>query len=356
MSNTTHEMRINNLAEKLWAGFISDLDMIQNMQNVILNSKFHISQIISQEEVINVTELIERWEHEYERIPQHQSWHDLINLFDVQSSVSESYFIFKLYLPLVKKESFYVYRKYLVPIHMGIHMGWLNSSEDYFITNKQQNWFIGLNSHDLRACSTHVHFICPKDFYYQKADACDTDLFLDKPSHIYSCQIELKEAKNYVVSTEQAWLFSLTGTEKVHVVCKNNSSIEIELKNSGVLKIDSQCVAKGTNFTIKSLSNQLDHAFPIFKVSEALTNLTIEQVIQQQKIGQIDWKLIKENIHKLKEKEDDTVLHNYHHYTAPYLIGILLLIFFFSKEIISYRKSNNKKNNNKINHNEYFPA
>lgn len=95
--------------------------MLQNMQSGQIQS---------------IIDIIEAWGHQDEGIPEYQSLHDLLKQFEVQSSVTDSYFIFRFYLPLVKKEQFFLYHKYLVPIQMVNNMGWLSNSEE--VTQKQQ--------------------------------------------------------------------------------------------------------------------------------------------------------------------------------------------------------------------------
>lgn len=246
-NDNIRDLQANIVAGSLCLSLMNDLGLLENMQNVIMNSKSHLTQIISEQEVNSLIDTIEIWAHEEEQIPMYNSLHELMQLIEVRSTLTDSYIVFKLFLPLMKTKPFLLYHKYTVPVRNKENMFWLKTENEYFIINKNQSHQIELSEHELQACAHHQNYICPKSFYYRAAEDCISRLFWDEYLQSDSCKFELKKAQNYWVATEKVWIYSLRGKENLSIQCVNGHKTLVEIDNSGVLLLNEKCIANGSN-------------------------------------------------------------------------------------------------------------
>lgn len=171
----------------------------------------------------------------------------IFSMTSIQSRLSTNRLILEFRIPLSSVETFQMFKLIPVPTKVGTHYAYINSHQNYLITNLERDRYTNINSDELNKCfltSEGIYVCKPQYPLYtgrSKQNHCEIE-FLNHPQKIpSSCQLSLTDnLKFWIPMSGNKYIVVLDKTTTIDIICELKVT-QVELSGSGTILIQNGC-------------------------------------------------------------------------------------------------------------------
>ncbi|CAG4940160.1 unnamed protein product [Colias eurytheme] len=255
-------------------------------------------------------------------------YQDIYKLLTVKSRIMRDYFIFEIKFPLVRRDIFKLYKLVPIPYSYNNQMVTIVTNSEYVAINLRKDAFIETNSNEIQGCIPYKkQLLCKMHRPIKNLRADEKFCVLQDTVH---CKIKLDTCKDhwYELTDSSTHLYFYCNKSKLRIICDENMNT-IEMHNSGLIKFNNNCVAKGHDFTYHAQKHDKNIIYvnanlPVLKIAPInnIFNLSLPYINNTNIDFNDTLSEIKNNIRQLKEQnfddEGQMSIHDYHQYAVSY--------------------------------------
>ncbi|XP_037942525.1 uncharacterized protein LOC119675398 [Teleopsis dalmanni] len=278
----------------------------------------------------------------------------LYRLMKVKGGITQQHAVFSITLPLIEHERFELFQ--LIPIP-----NWVNDScSSILAINTQHDQYFPLIKSELSLCETikEEEFPCTnvriRYNFGSEVCACEVNLFNNNTIPNSRLKHTINKLTWIPLNHKNQWIYATSTSSRATAVC-NKEIISLNLKGSGLLTIDPDCVLKD-NFvsmqgqqiiasTARYSYSSLDtiselRLQPPMKTSDAYSgNSTLSTVRNNQYDQQLKELTVLQKVlqsYQINDLPNQFQSHKYYSFTIAYaalVIGLILIIIMMKKKL-----------------------
>ncbi|XP_037931434.1 uncharacterized protein LOC119666223 [Teleopsis dalmanni] len=278
----------------------------------------------------------------------------------VKGGITQQHAVFSITLSLIEHERFELFQLIPIPNWVNDSMTVIDSCSSILAINTQHDQYFPLIKSELSLCETikEEEFLCTnvRIRYNFGSEVCACEVNLFNYNTIPNCRLKhtINKLTWIPLNHKNQWIYATSTSSRATAVC-NKEIIPLNLKGSGLLTIDPDCVLKH-NFVsvqgqqiIASTARYLYSSLgtiselrlqPPMKTSDAYSgNSTLSTVRNNQYDQQLKELTVLQKVlqsYQINDLPNQFQSHKYHSFTIAYaalVIGLILIIIMMKKKL-----------------------
>lgn len=245
-----------------------------------------ISQLIQPTELKRDLTIIRNKLHEQQMLPidlDHETALHAFKFASARAALYENRVLIEFTLPVIERDKFTIHEIIAVPLIIDQKIMLIDQSFVMFLLNEAATQYIPLRRDELsRAKINNVgeYIISPElDTHFVRDDSCEMNIMLN-PFRKYiekTCSIRIIPTTTYFTTISPNDLYYVCTNEpiKIQEHCNGKSMSVHILKESGTLKLESNCRVNTNKLSLRTKTNYRMENFEIFEITNHAKNLTM---------------------------------------------------------------------------------
>lgn len=264
----------------------------------------------------------------------------LYKIMSVKGGVTDEHVIFHISIPLSDPETFELLKPHPIPALINDTMLAIRPCSDYLAITAHKDQYFVLNEKQWNSCLTLKagEFLCSpmQTTLNANAEKCSCELSLLTHNTRIHCNIIPAMDTMPLAPLEHSnqWLYTMQQSTRISAVCGQQHS-QLNLKGSGLIKINPDCTLKLNSVTIQGHQTFLTPLHASYTATTNLSDITYPHEVQ---FGNLHIKSYADQIKNISEIQDklhqqvlttfpSEIKHiKYHHATIAYAALVLAII------------------------------
>ncbi|XP_037932649.1 uncharacterized protein LOC119667432 [Teleopsis dalmanni] len=284
----------------------------------------------------------------------------LYRLMKVKGGITQQHAVFSITLPLIEHERFELFQLIPIPNWVNDSMTVIDSCSSILAINTQHDQYFPLIKSELSLCETikEEEFLCTnvRIRYNFGSEVCACEVNLFNNNTIPNCRLKhtINKLTWIPLNHKNQWIYATSTSSRATAVC-NKEIIPLNLKGSGLLTIDPDCVLKHNFVSVQGqqiIASTARYSYsslgtiselrlqPPMKTSDAYNgNSTLSTIRNNQYDQQLKELTVLQKVlqsYQINDLPNQFQSHKYHSFTIAYaalVIGLILIIIMMKKKL-----------------------
>jgi hypothetical protein len=241
------------------------MDAIQRNLNLLIESVLNAQKGILQPQIVSVRSLMETLQKSASKFPKDtmapftlskDSSHLLLKICDVHIYMKDGILSYVISLPLVNRGIFKTYRVLPLPVEVEQRkFVYTESGNEILCIDQTRQYYFLTSREELRLCKVvqAKSYLCKQNqplLNSHMQEACAVKLLLPRVSIPKICDVRVVHVEHTIwtqLEQRNEWIYFTPFSDSVTIVCSDREPVEIQLRGTGKLSVNSGC--KGYSLT-----------------------------------------------------------------------------------------------------------